>query len=319
MIFVAILCGGLVFLMFLVFIEYSVHSRSYVAIRMRHYVKGDMEVEIAEKKEQLGEKMMKLVRTVAASLQKIKRADALDLKMQQAGLPLLGSEFLVLMCVSGVGAAVLVMLLTLQLPTALLLGAAAMAACCFYLNIRIARRRQAFTNQLGDTLDMVANAMRSGFSFIQAMELISREMEPPIGTEFNKVMAEIRLGATTENALLGMSKRVDSSDFDLVVTAVLIQKQVGGNLAQILDTISTTINERIKMKREVMTLTSQGRMSGWILAMLPFAVAGMLSVINPGYLQPLINEPTGRMCIAGALCLEVIGLIVIKQIVDIDV
>jgi tight adherence protein B len=319
MIFVAILCGGVVFLIFLVFIEYSVHSRSRVAVRMRHYVKGDVELEMTEKTERLGEKAMKLVRTVANGLQKIKRADTLDLKMQQAGLPLLGSEFLVLMCVSGVCTAVLVMMLTLQLSTALLLGIVAMAACCFYLNIRIVRRRQAFTNQLGDSLDMVANAMRSGFSFIQAMELISKEMEPPIGTEFNKVMAEIRLGTNTESALLAMSKRVISSDFDLVVTAVLIQKQVGGNLAQILDTISTTINERIKMKREIMTLTSQGRMSGWILAMLPFAVAGMLTFINPGYLQPLIDEPAGRMCIAGAICLEVIGIIVIKQIVDIDV
>ena len=116
-----------------------------------------------------------------------------------------------------------------------------------------------------------------------------------------------------------MTKRIQSPDFNLVVAAVLIQRQVGGNLAQILDNISETINDRIRMRREVMALTAQGRMSGLILVALPFALAALLKSINPGYLDPLFNEPMGRMAVAGSLVMIVIGCVVIKKIVDIDI
>lgn len=116
-----------------------------------------------------------------------------------------------------------------------------------------------------------------------------------------------------------MTKRIQSPDFSLVVSAVLIQRQVGGNLAQILDNISETINDRIRMRREVMALTAQGRMSGFILVVLPFALAGFLSTINPAYLDPLFNDPIGRMAVAGSLVMIVIGCVVIKRIVDIDI
>ena len=121
-----------------------------------------------------------------------------------------------------------------------------------------------------------------------------------------------------EEALNNMTKRVQSPDFNLVVSAVLIQRQVGGNLAQILDVISETINERIRMRREVSALTAQGRMSGLILVALPFALAGLLNAINPNYLDPLFNEPYGRMAVGGALVMILMGCIAIKKIVDID-
>ena len=191
--------------------------------------------------------------------------------------------------------------------------------CVVYLKLRIRRRQRAFSNQLGDTLVMVANAMRAGFSFVQSMDMVSREMAAPMGDEFAKVMAEIRLGATIEAALENMALRIGSNDFQLVVAAVLIQRQVGGNLAQILDTIGGTVQNRIRMKREVRTLTAQGRSAGYILAALPFAMAGILSLLQPGYLQPLLENELGRMAVAGALALEVIGFLVIQRIVDIDV
>ena len=116
-----------------------------------------------------------------------------------------------------------------------------------------------------------------------------------------------------------MTKRIQSPDFSLVVSAVLIQRQVGGNLAQILDNISETINDRIRMRREVMALTAQGRMSGVILVVLPFALAAILKSINPGYLDPLFSEPVGRMAVGGSLVMILIGCVVIKKIVDIDI
>ena len=116
-----------------------------------------------------------------------------------------------------------------------------------------------------------------------------------------------------------MQKRVNSPDFELVVTAVVIQRQVGGNLAQILDTISDTINNRVRMRREIMTLTAQGRASGVVLALMPIAVGGIMSVVNPGYLTPLFTEPLGRMAIVVGIIMEIIGYLVIRRIVDIKV
>jgi tight adherence protein B len=188
-----------------------------------------------------------------------------------------------------------------------------------FLNIYIKRRQKAFTTQLGDMLIMVANALRAGFSFMQAFELIAREMDAPIGREVQKVVNEVNIGVDLETALDNMQKRVNSPDFELVVTAVLIQRQVGGNLAQILDTISDTINDRIRMRREVMSLTAQGRASGMVLAALPIVLGFILTMVNPTYLQPLFTEPVGRMCIAGAVVLEIVGYMVIQKIVDIKI
>ena len=187
------------------------------------------------------------------------------------------------------------------------------------LGLRIRRRRKKFTNQLGDMLTMVANALRAGFSFMQAFELISREMDAPMGREVQLVVNEVNLGNTLESALDNMQRRVASPDFELVVTAVLIQRQVGGDLASILDTISETIAERVRMRREVMTLTAQGRASGWVLVIIPFALSGVIYVISPGYLDPLLTTEIGHVFIAGAVLLELIGIVVIRRIVDIKI
>ena len=166
---------------------------------------------------------------------------------------------------------------------------------------------------------MVANALRAGFSFLQAMEMISKEMEPPISEEFQHVMRDIGLGATVERALDDMDKRMGSPDFSLVVTAVLIQQQVGGDLALILDTISETIQDRIKMRREVKTLTAQGRMSGWILIFTPIALALFMTSSNPNYLDPFFHHPIGQMILAATIVMEIVGAIIINRIVDIEV
>ena len=198
-------------------------------------------------------------------------------------------------------------------------GIAGFAVPWVYLSMKINRRQKLFTDQLQDTLSMVANALRVGFSFMQAMDLISREMPDPMGEEFKRVAQDIRVGSTQEAALERMSKRVNSDDFNLVVTAVLIQHQVGGNLSTILDTISTTINDRIKMKREAKTLTAQGRMSGWVLAALPIGITAVLFMINPTYFDPLLRSPMAPLIIGGTIGWMCIGILVINRIVDIDV
>ncbi|MBQ1856031.1 MAG: type II secretion system F family protein, partial [Anaerovibrio sp.] len=152
----------------------------------------------------------------------------------------------------------------------------------------------------------------------QAMEHVAREMDAPASREVEKLMRETNLRVPLETALENMSSRVQSKDFDLVITAVLIQRQVGGNLSQILDSISNTINARLRMRREIKTLTSQGRLSGIILALLPIALAVFINTINPSYLKPLFEEEIGHIAIGIAIFLEIIGFIVIKRIVNID-
>jgi len=187
-----------------------------------------------------------------------------------------------------------------------------------YVKIHISRRRAAFVGQLGDTLNMVSNALRAGFSFMQAVELISKEMDAPIGSEFQKVLNEINLGGSLEASLESMGKRVASSDYDLMVTAVLIQRQVGGNLAQVLDSISNTINERIRMKNEISSLTAQGKLSGLIVGLIPIFIVGYLLSVNPHCFDPMLESLTGKIMLGAAVVFEIVAVYVIKNIIDID-
>lgn len=318
----SLICGLLVFIMFVAFFEYTRRSRATISKRMRYYAEGAEAGEsLPQEAEEtnLGDRLMEIVRGIAKKLRSIRRAEGLDLKMQQAGLPILGSEYLVMAFFGAVLAGVVTMLLTMNPMTAVLVGVGAVFAEWAYILWRIEHRRKAFVNQLGDCLVTVANAMRAGFSFLQAMEIVAKEMPPPISEEFGRTIHEMNLGARMEDVMEEMDRRVGSPDFSLVVTAVLIQRQVGGNLSQILDTISDTINDRIRMRREVLALTAQGRFSGWILAALPFAVAAALSFMNPGYLNPLFENEIGRMAVVGAIVLILIGFFVIQRIVDIEI
>lgn len=273
----------------------------------------------AEKKDQrpLSERLIARVQKTSVHMPEFSLTAKLDERMEMADWPFLGRDYLVILLVVGLIAALVLGLLTFDVTTAVIGFAVGVVGGLIVLDAAIKKRRKAFVNQLGDMLTMVANALRAGFSFMQAFELISREMDAPVGREVAKVIREVNLGTTLDAALDHMSRRMQSTDFNLVVTAVLIQRQVGGNLAEILDTIGETIQERVRMRREVMALTSQGRMSGFVLTALPFGLAAVISMISPGYLTPLIEEPMGRMAIAGGLVLIVIGYFVIQRIVDI--
>ncbi len=263
------------------------------------------------------DRLRALLQQAGSWLRRIQHNNRMDFKMQQADWPLLGSEYEVMLALFGALCGIIALAATLEPLFAILAFGGGVLAGLLFLHIYIKRRQKAFTTQLGDMLVMVANALRAGFSFMQAFELIAREMDAPIGREVQKVVNEVNIGVDLETALDNMQKRVNSSDFELVVTAVLIQRQVGGNLAQILDTISETINERIRMRREVMALTAQGRATGVVLALLPVGIGMMISAANPNYLKPLFTEPIGKICMVAALSLEIVGYFVIRKIVDI--
>lgn len=254
---------------------------------------------------------------IANGLGRLPQGKRIELMMQQADWPIRGTEFEAILLLWGGLVGLVTFLVTLKgamffvgVLVGILMGFA-------LLGMRIRRRRKKFTNQLGDMLTMVANALRAGFSFMQAFELISREMDAPMGREVQLVVNEVNLGNTLEYALDNMQRRVASPDFELVVTAVLIQRQVGGDLASILDTISETIAERVRMRREVMTLTAQGRMSGIVLALTPIVLAIIMNIISPGYMRPLFETELGRLFMMGAIGMEVIGFLIIRKIVNI--
>ncbi len=179
------------------------------------------------------------------------------------------------------------------------------------------KRLKVFESQLGDTLIMMCNSLRSGFSFQQAMDNVATDMPAPIGVEFSRVCNEIRYGATMEEALENMAARIKSPDLLLVVSAVCIQRTTGGNLSEILTTISNTIRDRLKIKGEIRSITAQGRISGLIIGALPAFIAVALMLINPEYMSTFFTTSTGRIMLIVCVAMEVFGFLAIRKVVTI--
>jgi tight adherence protein B len=196
----------------------------------------------------------------------------------------------------------------------------------WYLGFRQRRRLKAFAAQLPDTITLLANSLRAGSSFLQGIELVTRESQPPISEEFERVVREMSLGLALQPALNNLSRRVASEDVELMVTAINIQSQVGGNLATVLDSIAFTIRERIRIHGEIQTLTAMQRYSGYVITLLPVGLAGILFLISPSYigrmLQPepsLFGLPAGIVFfLIGGISMA-IGYMLIRRIVDIKV
>jgi tight adherence protein B len=184
---------------------------------------------------------------------------------------------------------------------------------------RISSRLNAFNKQLPDTITLLSNSLRAGSSFLQSIELVSRESPAPMGPEMGRVVREVNLGLGMEEALANMVRRIKSDDLDLMVTAIGVQQQVGGNLAEILDTIAFTIRERVRIKGEIRTLTAQGRYSGYLVAFLPIGIAVTLNFINPEFMQPLFTELIGQILLATGAIMMAIGFFAIRKITDIKV
>ena len=185
-----------------------------------------------------------------------------------------------------------------------------------YLRIAINKRRTLFERQLGNALMVISNALRAGYSFPQALDNVVKDLADPIGSEMRSVGREIQLGGDIETALSKVAVRMDSYDMKLLATSVTIQQQVGGNLAEILDTISQTIRERLSIRRSVKTLTAQGRISGLIIGLMPIALMIILSVINPAYVQPFFTTTYGHIMLLVGMIMECTGFLVIRKIVN---
>jgi tight adherence protein B len=194
-----------------------------------------------------------------------------------------------------------------------------------YVRRQQSRRLIKFNEQLADMLGLMVNGLRAGYSTLQAMEAVSKELPSPISDEFRRVVQEIQLGVATEKALDNLLRRIPSDDLDLVVTAMNVQREVGGNLAEILETISFTIRDRVKLKGEIRVLTSQQMYSGKFLSVLPIIVVLLLYVLNRQYIMLLVDPeanagiPCGYIAIGGAVVLIVTGYLVMQKMATIEV
>ena len=189
----------------------------------------------------------------------------------------------------------------------------------FWLCQRRRQRVKKFAAQLPDALELVARALRAGHPLNVGMGVVAAEMPAPIANEFGRVVEEQGLGVSADESLRGMGERAPNLDLKFFVTAVLIQRQTGGDLAEILDKISYVVRERFKIYGQVQALTAEGRLSGVVLMALPLIIFGVVYYINPKYVEMLFVEPVGRMMLAGALALQVLGAVVIRKIVNIKV
>lgn len=181
------------------------------------------------------------------------------------------------------------------------------------------KRVQLFNEQVVDSLELIANGLKSGYSFLQAAELVANEAAPPMATEYKRLLREANLGVNIETALQDLAHRVESEDMELVVTAILIQRQVGGNLAEVLDKISHTIRERVRLQNELRAHTAQGRMSAWVVSLLPPGIAVYIFFTNRQFIMVLFGEPLGRLLLLIAIVMQIFGVLIIRRIVNIEV
>lgn len=242
----------------------------------------------------------------------------LELSLKRAGLKVRPGEYLIgkilLIAILGI-----LGLLTGDLLLAILLVGISLVLPGFYLKSKATSRVRAFENQLIDGVDLIANALRSGYSFLQASEVVVKELSGPIAEEFEQLIMETRVGMSLEDALQGMNQRVPSKDLDLLITVVLIQKQVGGNLAEILEKLGNTLRERVNLKGQVRTITGQSRLSGWVIGLLPVTLLLVMYILNPEYLIPFLQHELGLVLLGVALFMEIMGLFMIKKMIQIDI
>ena len=309
---------------------------SAVAERLERYASGRQE---APKPESTGQgpisDLIAQSSAIAALNRVVEQRDFganIQRELARADLKLKVSEYLFIWAGAIVGIPVFMFIFgfflpALQNPIMLLIGAVAgFFLPRFYVGRRQGGRLKSFNKQLPDTITLLANALRAGSSFLQAIELVVRESRPPISTEFQRVIREVNLGLPFEQALQNMVRRVKSDDLDLMATAISIQYQVGGNLAEILDSIAYTIRERVRIKGEIQTRTAQQRISGYVVAFLPIGLAGFLFLIAPSFMAPMFDAsvniggiPTGMILIGVGLTMMFIGFMAIRKIVDIEV
>jgi tight adherence protein B len=242
----------------------------------------------------------------------------LESELSKADILLRGEEFIGMNILITIAGGLIGFVVFGGISQALLLSFVSLMIPGFMIRRKKKARLNQINGQIGDCLTVMTNSLRAGYSFQQALDLVGKEMNGPLALEFRRTLREVNLGNTTEQALLNLIQRVESDDLELMITAVLIQRQIGGNLAEIFDKISDSIRDRIRLKGEIKTLTAQGRISGLMIGLLPVALFFILLLISPDYIGVLLQQSAGRMILGIAVASEIIGFLIIRKIVDVE-
>jgi tight adherence protein B len=242
-----------------------------------------------------------------------------DRQLASAGLPLRVGEYLLIRWAAALVAALVAIVFTGVMIAGVPAGVLGYMVPALYVKFRQKQRANNLEQQLVDALSLIAGGLRAGYSFLQGAEAVVRDLPPPIRDEFGAMLEDLRVGVPMEDTVMALANRVRSEEVDMLATAILIQRSSGGNMAEILDTISYTIRERLRIRREIMTLTAQERISSYVVGALPIASFVFLTMSNPKYLSVLFDQDLGHLLLAAAAALEVIGFYAIRRIIDIKI
>ncbi|WP_252502114.1 type II secretion system F family protein [Sporosarcina sp. Marseille-Q4943] len=302
-------------LLFWLFIVLVVEKGKYEK-RLKHYIEWEV-VKKRERREE--EKRNSLIKSLAKAIEAALNLSKNEYLLVQSGVKLsLGELF--------IGRAIIVILILLMgnFYEMHFLFVAIISVIGFYLPIAYVKRRrrirlQLAANQLGEALGIIANAMRAGFSFMQALKMVAEEIDDPLGPEFLKAIQEINYGLSYEEAFHNLQERLPEKELEIVLNTLIVQRKTGGNMAYLLETMQNVIFDRARIKGEIRTLTAQGRYSSVIITILPIALAAYIRLVNPEYFQTLFSHPVGwAMIIYGAFSI-IVGWLFIKKIVHIEV
>lgn len=302
--------------------------------RLGQFVGGidEAQEEGDEDKKDQGSSTSKLTQSLDQAIEERGLGKNMATDLARADLKITVAEFWALNVISMIGVAVLAWLIYGGFVMPLLGFIGGFFLPKFFVKYRQKKRLKAFNDQLGDGITLMANGLRAGYSLLQAMEAVGREMPEPIATEFRRVVQEVSLGVDNDRAFNNLVRRVPSDDLDLMVTAISVQQEIGGNLAEILEIIGFVIRERVRIKGEINVLTAQGQLSGYVISALPIVLGLLLYAMNREYIGRMIfscesrgvrddicSQPCGWIMIGVALLGIISGFIAIQKIVDIEV
>src|SRR5215207_1050369 len=273
----------------------------------------DVEVQLARRE------LLSEIPSVNRALVRIQSALRLKRVLDQADLHITVTRLLMLSAMAGLLAALAVSMLTISM---LLVGAAGLAATAVpFMHVFYKRKQRlnAFLSALPDTLELMSRALQAGHGVAESLHMVATEMPEPIATEFRKTYEEQNLGLSLKLALENMTERIPLLDLRMCVTAILIQRETGGNLAEILEKVAYTIRERFRIMGDLKTLTTSSRMSAWLLCALPIFVALTVTVMNPDYMSVLWTDPRGHYLIAAALTMQITGMLIVRKILNIKI
>jgi tight adherence protein B len=312
-----LILGILLIIGALVYLFLGGRRKDEVSERLDRYALG-----VEEKKKERGKpgpRVSPLGERLDKALAERGFARNLRTQLARANLKLTAGEFIAATIICMILFPAIVFILRRDIPLSLLAAVLGFFAPRWYVSYLQGKRLKAFNDQLGDIISMMVNGIRAGYSVLQAMEAVAKEMDEPASEEFGRVVKEVQLGLSLEQALDNLLRRVPSDDLDMTVTAIKVQQEVGGNLAEVLDTISFTIRERVRIKGEIRALTAQARYSGYIVSFLPIGVALLVYTINPRFMGAMFKDPCGWMMLGVAGAGIISGFFITRKIADIEV